>query len=155
MTELNKADFRAAAMKIRNRVKGRNAKSANICSRLLAHPRFQSASSILVYVSMRSEVQTHRLIKQLMMNETKRVYVPYCHGDVLRIFPLTDWSQLTRKTFGVLEPKDEFLQSSYEVASNTIELTIVPGVAFDESLNRILCVLQNLITLFTFIKVTK
>lgn len=124
-------------MKIRSRIKNRNAKSANIMARILAHPKFQAANHILIYVSMRSEVQTHQLIKRLLQDEEKTVYIPYCHGDVLRVFELAHWDQLTRKTFGVLEPSDQHLRSSYQPPSEPIELTLVPGVAFDENRNRI------------------
>ncbi len=136
MTELNKSDFRQHAFQVRNSIKNRSRKSANIRARLAGHAKFQAAKHVLIYVSMRSEVVTHQIIDDLLATNEKNVYIPYCDGDMLQIFALRDWDQLERKSFGVLEPKDEFLHST-DVKNYPIEITIVPGVAFDRGLNRV------------------
>lgn len=66
----------------------------------------------------------------------KSVYIPYCDGDVLRIFRLENWEQLERKSFGLLEPKNQFIENG-DTEVPSIDLTIVPGVAFDTNLNRV------------------
>ncbi|MDB4777889.1 5-formyltetrahydrofolate cyclo-ligase [bacterium] len=136
MTDLNKSEFRQQAFRVRNNIKNRSRKSANIRARIAGHAKFQTAQSVLLYVSMRSEVVTRQIINDLLATNKKKVFIPYCDGDRLQIFPLLGWDQLERKSFGVLEPKAEFLRST-DVKNDPIELTIVPGVAFDHELNRV------------------
>ena len=72
-----------------------------------------------------------------MLSENLRtVYIPFCDGPDLKVFPLTSWNQLEKKSFGILEPKDEFIKELPESRDFSIDLAILPGVAFDLKLNR-------------------
>lgn len=137
VTSSTKSEIRKTAHQTRDQIQNRNSKSARIRAKLLAHPEFQSAQSVLIYISIRSEVDTRPLIDQLLNDQSKRVYVPYCDGDQLGVFPLENWDQLETHSFGLLEPKSALLDSVDQDKPLSIDLTVVPGVAFDDSLNRL------------------
>ena len=137
---MNKPEFRKLAIQRRDAIPGSDRKSELIFERLKKIAEFQSAQHILVYLGIGSEVQTRAIVQQILDDADRSCYIPYCVGDSLQIFRLSDWQQLEPKSFGVLEPKDEQIKSvptddSFLVES--IELAIIPGVAFDRDLNRI------------------
>lgn len=129
-------EFRKQAIATRNAVQNRNQKSANIQARLQAHAPFQAAARVLIYVSIRSEVNTIPLINQLLADPKKEIQIPYCDGDQLKLFQLENWEQLERKSFGLLEPKESELANPDRKQSWPIDIVIVPGLAFDPMLNR-------------------
>lgn len=99
-------------------------RSNAIIERLEALPAFQEAQSILVYVSMGSEVETLGLIKRWLGR--KEIVVPKVAKDSLETFVLKDFSQLSPSHFGVLEPVD-----GERVLLDRVGLVLVPGIAFD------------------------
>jgi 5-formyltetrahydrofolate cyclo-ligase len=105
------------------------AKSNVICSKLAELPEFKNAQRMAFYVSIRNEVFTHSLIKELL--EKKQIVVPV-YGSEAVLSKLEDWSDLAEGSFGILEPKKILAVTLAE-----IEVLIVPGIAFDINGNRI------------------
>ena len=136
-SEMDKPEFRELAIRKRNTIPDRDKKSQMIFERLKAISEYQSAQHVFIYLGIRSEVQTQAIVQQILDTPEKSCYVPYCVGDLLKIFRLTAWKQLTPKSFGVLEPTDEQIESASSDQSFPIELALLPGVAFDRDLNRI------------------
>jgi len=113
----------------------RVAKSAKIGERLFALPEFKRARVILFYASKKHEVQTHELIEQALLLG-KRVAVPLtdmrCH--CLHLSEVKCLRDLAPGHFGILEPTKATFRP---VSPHSIDIVIVPGVAFDPQGNRI------------------
>jgi 5-formyltetrahydrofolate cyclo-ligase len=112
------------------------AKSAAIWERLSVVREFAGATRPLVYVSKAREVDTHGLIRQLLAMG-RNVCVPWF--DVARkryaASGLRDFdADLTSGRFGILEPKPEAIRPA---TADQIDVALVPGLAFDETGNRL------------------
>ena len=111
-------------------------KSAAIWERLSVLPEFAKATRLLVYVSNGVEVDTRGLIQQLLAMG-RQVCVPHFDATeqkyvagVLRDFH----SDLAVGRYGILEPKPGEIQPA---AHDPIDAALVPGLAFDETGNRL------------------
>lgn len=93
-------------------------------------PEFQQAKTILLYWSMDDEVQTHDFVNKWYQQKT--LLLPCVDGDDLRLRQYTGPNCLKAgEQFGIGEPTGpEF------TALETIEMIIVPGMAFDRNNNR-------------------
>lgn len=110
--------------------------SAAIWERLSVLSEFASAHRLLVYVSTGREVDTHGLIQQLLAMG-RRVCVPKFDGATQRYIAseLRDFSaELMEGKFKILEPKPETVRA---VAVADLDALVVPGLAFDETGNRL------------------
>ncbi len=85
---------------------------------------FQSARSVMLYVSMQNEVATRELIRRA--SETKQVLLPKVHRGQINPCVFSGFDRLRRSKFGVLEPAGE--TAAPEV---TIDLIAVPAISFD------------------------
>jgi len=109
-------------------------KSLEIKQRLFNLKEFNEVTIISFYVSFRSEVETHEMIKETLRLD-KRVVVPIVKKKKrLSLSELKNFNELELGKFGILEPKVAFRR---EINLEEVELVIVPGVAFDEKGNRI------------------
>lgn len=96
---------------------------------------YKDARLIFVYVSFRSEVETHSFINQALL-DGKRIAVPLTitNGKLLLPCEITSLEELTVGTWGILEPdKDNIREIDYK----EIDLALVPGLAFDPFGNRL------------------
>lgn len=106
-----------------------------IINRLIRQPEYADAQTIHCYVSMndRREVNTHKLIKQMLRQEKKMVVpITNFNDGTLTHIELSSFGDLVPNKWGVLEP-----DSGKEVSISELELIIVPMVAADEQGNRI------------------
>ena len=137
--EINLKDsLRKNMLKEREDMKVENvSESSNkIIETIMKLPEFMYSNNIMLYLSFNNEVNTYPLVKWCLNND-KKVIVPYCVNSSRQIIPfeinnLT--SDLTKSTFGIMEPKHEILRKAN---IEDIDLIIVPGVVFDEHCNRI------------------
>ena len=106
------------------------ARSARIAKRLFALPEFRRARSVLFYVSKGCEVDTHAMIKKAMRMR-KKVVVPVTNTKrkTLLLSELRDFSDLAPGAYGILEPGKGKIK---KVPARSLELALIPGVAFDE-----------------------
>jgi len=111
-------------------------RSKAIIKRLYSLPEYKEAKNILFYVSVNTEVDTHKAIKELLAENDKTIIVPYVlkNNKILQLSELKDFNELERKTFDILEPKDAYIRK-YD--PEKLDLIIVPGLVFDPSGNRI------------------
>ncbi|PQO30551.1 5-formyltetrahydrofolate cyclo-ligase [Blastopirellula marina] len=136
MNSLDKNDIRRQAIARRQQLGDAGRRSEVICSRLIAEFPIQEDSYWLVYVSVRDEVKTTRILEEVLANG-HQVVVPYClTNQELGLFLLTDPQQLERGAFGILEPIAT-LRAEQTVAPEMLDTIVVPGVAFDRHGNRI------------------
>lgn len=102
-----------------------------VIQRLLSHPRLKEAHTIMLYYSLPDEVYTHTVVDSLLMSH-KTILLPHVTGNgtmELRLY--TGPKDLTTGAYGIMEPTGKFF-TEY----STIDLTVVPGVAFDLTGNR-------------------
>ncbi len=105
--------------------------SSRACSLLSSTPQWKNSKSVLLYRSMRTEVQTRSLI-ELALNEGKLVCLPHSPGSdkASRIDKLADLGLVDGR--GLLHGGSAGL-----VDVKAIDLAVVPGMAFDLSGNRL------------------
>lgn len=104
--------------------------SADILARLEMHPAFQKATTVLLYHSLKDEVQTHSFIEK--WSREKRIILPVVVGEELELRCYTGEQDLAIGAYGISEPTGEIF-TDYE----SIDLAIVPGVAFDTAGHRL------------------
>lgn len=90
---------------------------------------FMLAENILMYHSLEDELSTREFIDR--WHDRKRFYLPRVNGVNLEILPY-DKSRLHLGSFNIEEPEGDDV-----VDVSTIELVIVPGVAYDKRGNRV------------------
>ena len=107
--------------------------SAALCEKLLALPELERAQTVFCYVSYGGEVETHRLIRQLLDDE-KTVVVPRCRENgIMDCVPIKALSELRAGTMGILEPPAEMPSVNWQA----VDFAIVPAVACGEDGSRL------------------
>ncbi len=115
-------------------VSQREEKSLRIVRRIVEHPAFQQAKTIMSYRAVKAEVDLRELDK-IASRMGKRVVYSHCitQTEMIALFPDSnaDWQ---RSHFGILEPS---IATSLQVDPAEIDLVLCPCSAFDEAGNRI------------------
>jgi 5-formyltetrahydrofolate cyclo-ligase len=113
----------------------RAAKDFLIKERLLSLPEFVEAKTVLFYASFRSEVDTIGMVND-SLKAGKRVGLPRVDKQrhLLLLFEIVKMSELSAGYIGIPEPP---LRDEMAMEIEDIDIIIVPGVAFDNSCNRI------------------
>jgi len=94
-------------------------------------PEFITAKTVLVYWSLNDEVSTHGFIQKWY--KVKQILLPVVVNNTLEIREFSGMDCMVKgKSFGILEPSKGDI-----VSPNSIELGIIPGVAFDAAGNRL------------------
>ena len=116
--------------------------SKSICSKIIATDAYKNSESVLVYMSVRNEVDLSSLIEQAL-SDGKKVYIPKTYGERKMEFYLYD-GEFVVGSFGIQEPKrvseeSRFKKELYAACKKESPnaLVIVPGVAFDKAGNRL------------------
>lgn len=106
-------------------------RSISILRKIEKDPFFHQAKILLAYWSLPDEVQTHGFV--VKWSQSKRIILPVVDGDNLRLKEFRGTHNLiTGQKYRIPEPSgDEFKEIE------TIELAIIPGVAFDRHGNRL------------------
>lgn len=100
-------------------------KSAIIFEKVEQSEAFIEASVVLVYWSMADEVHTHDFVQKWAVQKT--MLLPVVDGDNLRIKAFTGIeNMLPGSLMGIMEPTGPDFKNP-----DSIDLIIVPGVAFD------------------------
>ena len=106
-------------------------KSATVWAQVEAMPRFMRAATVLLYWSMPDEVYTHDFIRH--WRQEKTIILPVVDGDELRLAAFEGEQSLRRNSvMNLYEP-----QGSDYPSPQTIELAIVPCIAFDRNHHRL------------------
>ncbi|MCK9159858.1 MAG: 5-formyltetrahydrofolate cyclo-ligase [Bacteroidaceae bacterium] len=91
---------------------------------------FQIANTILLYESLPDEVQTQEFIKK--WSKSKQIILPVVVGDILRLRMYEDEKSMKTGAYGIKEPMGKVFSDF-----GTIDLAIVPGMAFDKEGHRL------------------
>ncbi len=106
-------------------------KSHLIFSDLEKRQYFSDAKNILCYWSMPDEVQTIEFIIRNM--HLKQFFLPVVRGEYLEIRQFEGTEKMTSgEAFNISEPIGKILDDL-----SSIDLIIVPGIAFDKKMNRL------------------
>lgn len=133
----SKQELRALLSQKRNAEKDRTEKSLAIAVKILAMPQIDIANMISCYVSFRSEVETHDLIRRLL-EQKKSVAVPWCQGNELRLTRIESINDLAPRTLGLLEPVQSIrMDASRQFCPSNVDVFLVPGLAFTPAGDRL------------------
>ncbi len=111
-------------------------KSLEIKNKLFSQRLFLQADTVMFYIAKDDEVDTKDMIKDVL-KMGKKVVVPVTLVNEKKIIPsrLENFDKELRKgPYGIYQPKKQFIR---KVLLKTIDLIIVPGVAFDRQGNRL------------------
>ncbi len=138
---LEKGELRRCAYDVRAAQTDKQALSGKICKAFTELPEYQAAGTVMWYLDCRSEVRTREYVASLIASDKdgsgKRMVIPYCTVDaddspVLGLWSLESMDELVAGTWNILEPpKQRWGESGKEVSVKTLDLIMVPGVAFD------------------------
>lgn len=90
---------------------------------------YKNAKSIFIYISMDKEIDTSKIINHALEDD-KKVFVPYLENKNMSLRRLRSLDDLTEGAFGIKTSKNE------ESITNP-DLSLVPGLSFDENKNRL------------------
>ena len=105
----------------------------SIASRLFEMNEFIQSETILIYVSVENEVDTHRIIEN-SFSIGKKVAVPFCKNNEMHFYYINSFEDLVCKQFGIPTVDTE---KSNEVTDFTKALCVVPALSFDKNGNRL------------------
>lgn len=132
----DKNDIRRQALARRQALDDGSQRSDVIHRRLLAEFPIREDTTWLIYVSLRNEVKTMGILEEVLQKKGQ-VVVPYClSNNELGLFLLSDLQQLEQGSFGIREPIAA-LRAERTVSPDTLDIVVMPGVAFDRRGNRI------------------
>ena len=103
-------------------------KSEPILRKLESHPLFQNANRIMLYASLPDEVQTLDFIDK--WQKMKTIILPTVIGDDIIPVQSSENSIMQEGDFHILEPQN----APY---TGSIDLIVVPGMAFDKQGSRL------------------
>ena len=128
---IEKEVLRKKYIELRKNVINKKEKSNQIFLNLIGLDIFKSSNIIGIYCSMIDEVDTFKIIEYCLLNN-KEVLVPKLNNDsTMNFYKISGLNALSIKNkFGISEPISDKKQDN-------MELMIVPGVCFDECLNRV------------------
>ncbi len=133
---MDKKQLRIIMRQRRREIYQKNGREINqkITAQLLAHPVYQRAEKLFIYLSVKDEADTYPIIEDAL-SKGKQVYVPVC-------LPATHTMQCVRlKSLAALVPGKYQIPepaSPHQIAEkNCIGLCIVPGLAFDRKGHRL------------------
>jgi len=139
---LDKDVLRRRAYDERAKQSDKPALSRKICESITNLPEYQAATTIMCYLDCRSEVRTKDYVASILGSD-KRIVIPYCTVDendspVLGLWWLESFDELVAGTWNILEPpKQRWGEAGKEISARTLDLIMVPGVAFDRSGGRL------------------
>lgn len=105
------------------------AKSEKIMNILEKSDIFQKSESIFIYHNLKGEVETTHLINKWLSQ--KDFYLPVIVNDKIVFRKYISDNLLQQSEYGIQEPTGEDFTNN-----DSIDLIIVPGVAFDRQMNR-------------------
>lgn len=106
--------------------------SRAIVKRILQSDFFATAERIGLYHALPDEPDLSVLLRQF--SDKKQLFIPRVEGDDIAFYAYTQESDLTQAgAYGIAEPTAD---ASTAVAPASLDLLLVPGVAFDRQGNR-------------------
>lgn len=112
----------------------RKKKSGQILRRLLRRRDFKKSKSVLIYVSLRNEVETRPVIQKALA-AGKKVFIPRIQAKKINIYRILSLKKDLRKgAYGIWEPKPSGARRG---RPSRLDLVLVPGLGFDREGRRL------------------
>ncbi len=110
-------------------------KSRRITQTLVSLPEYQKARCVALYSSLAEEVGTRELM-QAALRQGQVIAVPKVNGSEIRLLRVCDLERdlVLPGSFGILEPDPALCEP---VPMETVDLFVVPGLAFDRFGSRV------------------
>lgn len=126
-----KNEIRDFNLNIRNRLHPNfvNHKSKVILNNLFCILNNEHYKNILIFMEIKNEVTISQIVK---FHENKNFFIPKTFKDGTMKINSLDMSKLVKNKFGILESSE----TDYE-DPEILDLVIIPGIVFDQNLNRI------------------
>ncbi|QDV29977.1 putative 5-formyltetrahydrofolate cyclo-ligase [Planctopirus ephydatiae] len=139
-----KEELRQSVRSARVALTDRAERSQRILDQLQSSEPWRKCRAPLVYLSGGSEVITWPLVEKVLKEHEqtagckRKLIVPWCDGEELRLFWLQSLDELSAGSFGIREPRAE-MRSQPDRCGNPaeIDLVVLPGLAFDEQGRRL------------------
>jgi 5-formyltetrahydrofolate cyclo-ligase len=129
---IEKADLRKKLSSLRGQIAAeeKGNRDLRIAEYFLESKLYRNARAILAYISVKNEVDTIRIIRQILL-DGKALAVPVCvpNDCSLLFYRIQNLSELLPAPFGLLEP-DTARSEPVDVGSYPI--CIVPALAYDK-----------------------
>ena len=134
---------------------------------VLGLKQYQTAQSLSIYLSMpKAEAQTDKIVHDAL-SQNKKVFIPYIHQpstgpkiiDLLRLASTSEFENLERDSWGIPSLPSDSIESRENAmggrglssgemppetkdgegrkGEGTLDLVVLPGVAFDQGMNRL------------------
>ena len=129
---IGKNELRRIAHDKRNKLNLKDELSRSILEKFVSLPEYISASTVMFYINVRSEVRTCNALAEALRSD-KTIVVPWCNDiGELELFHLENIDELELGMYDILEPRKELRDIPEKRAyPYDIDLVMVPGVAFD------------------------
>ena len=130
---MNKKVLREKYLNLRKNINKENKRKYDndIFNKVINLEEYKESKLVLIYVSLKYEVDTFKLIEHTL-NIAKKVAVPKCEGDNIVFYEIKSLKDLEEGSFRILEPK-----ANKPITDFNNSICIIPGVAFDKQNNRI------------------
>ncbi|MDR2773023.1 MAG: 5-formyltetrahydrofolate cyclo-ligase [Elusimicrobiota bacterium] len=130
---LNKKELRKKFISLRNGLDEVYVaqSSAEISKRVQSLQVYQDAKTVMIYISYRNEVSTVDLIKSAL-SAGKRVCVPAVTNidkAEMEAFEISTIGDADETVLGICQPNPK---TALKISKAEIDLTIIPGIVFDE-----------------------
>lgn len=127
-----KNQLRKTAHVNRNDQENKDELSRRIVGAFMSLPEYASASTVMFYVDVRSEVRTRHDLAAALDGD-KTIVVPWCNADgELELFRLDSMDELEIGMYRILEPREDLRHlPEKQVNVEELDLIMVPGVGFD------------------------
>ena len=127
-----KNELRKQAHENRKNQADKDELSRRIVNAFMAIPEYATASTVMFYVDVRSEVRT-RFDLPTALESGKKIVVPWCNQNgELELFHLEDMTELETGMYRILEPAERLRHlPEKQVHVESLDLVMVPGVGFD------------------------
>lgn len=113
----------------------RKEKSERIAKRVVEINEFQNANMVLLYDSIKSEVETAEIAQEAERLH-KKLYYPRVIGNEMKFYLVDEATEMEISPYGIWEPKPESTVE-YKPSEGDKVFVLMPGAVFDEEGNRI------------------
>ncbi len=136
----SKEQIRKIALKLRQDLPCEqiSVRSRAVLNRLAGLEEYKKSNLVMLYADFRNEVRTGEMIR-MCIEDGKRTVLPYivrtgAGGREMYASQVASLTELWPGTYGIYEPKEAV---RIPVSPSSLDMVIVPGVAFDEKRNRL------------------
>ena len=113
-------------------------RSAVLCDKFLKLREYKESDVILCYISYNQEVRTDAIIRQAWADGKRVAAAKVVDKERMEFVYIDSFDDLERGVLGIPEPKCSLLEAGPDrIANEKRMLVLMPGLAFDNKLNRV------------------